>query len=324
MSSTANVHSDDYYAVLGVSKNASDADIAKAYKKLALKHHPDKNPNRKEQAEEDFKKLTEAYDVLRCAEKRKIYDQVGKAGLNGGNPQSGEADFFSGGGRQTTMSREEADEIFKAFFGGAGDPFGNMFGQGQGGRSQFVFQTGGPSGAQGFSTSGNNFGGVNFGGMNLGGGFPGSRRASTFASRTGQSQARNRSRRANSRPQRGSESHVVPCGTPVVVHSLTKSMDYNGKIGHVSDWDATKCRYELTLRLADGNMWVGDNKLWLRPQNITQLCTIEVIGLVKKPELNGSSGEIHHYDAEKNRYTVLVDGASMALSLQPTDRKSVV
>merc|ERR1719221_1245459 len=104
----ANIHADDYYAVLGVSKDASDAEIAKAYKKLALKHHPDKNPDRKEQAEEEFKTLTEAYDVLRCAERRKIYDQYGRAGLNGGNPQSGEPGFSfgGGGGPGATMTRE--------------------------------------------------------------------------------------------------------------------------------------------------------------------------------------------------------------------------
>jgi curved DNA-binding protein CbpA len=315
----ANIHADDYYAVLGVSKDASDAEIAKAYKKLALKHHPDKNPDRKEEAEDDFKKLTEAYDVLRCAEKRKIYDQAGKAGLNGGNPQSGASDFFPGAsGQRTTMSREEADDIFKAFFGGA-DPF-NAFDQGQGGRSHFVFHTGVLGSAQGFSSFGNPFDGMNMGGMGFGGGFPQTdHRSRTFTSRTGQSNARQRSRRASSRPQRASDSVAVPCGTPVVVHSLTKSIDHNEKIGRVSDWNARNGRYEVTLRLGDGCETVGDSRLWLRPQNITQLCTIEVTGLVSKPELNGSSGEIHYYDAAKHRYTVLVDNASVPLSLQPAN-----
>jgi len=94
--------------------------LAKAYKKLVLKHHPDKNLDRKEQAEEEFKKLTEAYDVLRCPDKRKVYDKHGRAGLRGDNPQAGDSGFASGygGARQTTMSREEADTIFQAFFGG--------------------------------------------------------------------------------------------------------------------------------------------------------------------------------------------------------------
>merc|ERR1711939_189184 len=101
--------------------------------------------------------------------------------------------------------------------------------------------------------------------------------------------------------------------------SLTKSIDHNGKIGHISDWDARKGRYEVTLRVVEENMRVGDNRLWLRPQNITQLCSVEVTGLVNKPELNGSSGEIHHYDSSKQRYNVFVDDASVALSLQPAN-----
>merc|ERR1719409_2720146 len=78
------VNADDYYKVLGVDKSASSNEIAKAYKKLALKYHPDKNPEGKEKAEENFKKITEAYEVLNDAEKRKSYDQFGKASLNGG------------------------------------------------------------------------------------------------------------------------------------------------------------------------------------------------------------------------------------------------
>jgi curved DNA-binding protein CbpA len=317
MPSAANLLADDYYVVLGITKDASDADIAKAYKKLALKHHPDKNPDRKEEAEEEFKKLTEAYDVLRCPEKRKIYDDFGKEGMNGHNPQSGESDF---GGQQANMSREEADEIFKAFFGG-GDPFGNMFRQEQGGTSQFVFRTGGlnaEEGPSGFTSFGSPFAGLGFGGMRVGGFQQTGRRSSAFGSRTGQATARNRSRTVNSRPHRGSGRHVVPCGTPVVVHSLTKSIHYNGNTGHISDWDASKGRYEVTLRLGDENMWVGDNRLWLRPQNITQLCSIEVVGLVNKPELNGTKGRITGYDALKHRYTILAnDGAT--LSLQPSN-----
>ena len=79
----------DYYEVLGVSKNASDAEIKAAYKKMAIKYHPDRNPDNKE-AEEKFKEAAEAYDVLHDPEKRQRYDQFGFAGMNG---QSG----FGGG-----------------------------------------------------------------------------------------------------------------------------------------------------------------------------------------------------------------------------------
>ena len=85
----------DYYEVLGVSKTASDAEIKNAYKKMAIKYHPDRNPGDKE-AEEKFKEAAEAYDVLRDPEKRQRYDQFGHAGLNG-------AGGFGGGGASMNM-----------------------------------------------------------------------------------------------------------------------------------------------------------------------------------------------------------------------------
>lgn len=112
----------DYYEVLGVAKNASEADIKKAYRQLALKFHPDRNPGNKE-AEESFKEAAEAYEVLSDPDKRKRYDQFGHqaAGGNGG---------FSGGG----MSMEDIFSHFGDVFG-EGSPFENFFGGGQrGGR----------------------------------------------------------------------------------------------------------------------------------------------------------------------------------------------
>jgi len=104
----------DYYDILGVSKNATVAQIKKAYRQLALKYHPDKNPGDKA-AEEKFKEAAEAYDVLSTPEKKQRYDQFGHAGV-GGN--SG----FGGGG----MSM---DDIFSHF----GDVFGSAFGGSFGG-----------------------------------------------------------------------------------------------------------------------------------------------------------------------------------------------
>ncbi|OQY21438.1 MAG: molecular chaperone DnaJ, partial [Desulfobacteraceae bacterium 4572_35.2] len=72
----------DYYEVLGVNRNASDAEIKKAYRQLAVKHHPDKNPDDKK-AEEQFKVLSEAYAVLSDGQKRATYDQYGHAGIDG-------------------------------------------------------------------------------------------------------------------------------------------------------------------------------------------------------------------------------------------------
>ena len=78
----------DFYEVLGISKSASKAEIKKAYRKMAIKYHPDKNPDDKV-AEENFKKAAEAYEVLRDPNKRSRYDQYGHAGIGGAAGTSG-------------------------------------------------------------------------------------------------------------------------------------------------------------------------------------------------------------------------------------------
>ncbi len=106
----------DYYEVLGVEKNASDAEIKKAYRKLAMKYHPDQNPGDKS-AEEKFKEVNEAYEVLSDADKKARYDQYGFAGVDpnfnpnaGGNPFGGGFGGFGGFG--------DLGDIFGDFFGG--------------------------------------------------------------------------------------------------------------------------------------------------------------------------------------------------------------
>jgi len=105
---------DDLYAVLGIARDASDAEIKKAYRRLAMKWHPDKNPGNKE-AEEMFKKISHAYDVLSDEKKRRIYDQYGEEGLQGGGESSAESIFRN---------------FFSAFGGDDDDPFGGFFGGG--------------------------------------------------------------------------------------------------------------------------------------------------------------------------------------------------
>ena len=81
------LNSDDYYKVLGVSNTSDHTELKKAYRKLALKWHPDKNKGSKE-AEENFKKISEAYEVLSDPKKKEIYDTYGKQGLSGAPPPS--------------------------------------------------------------------------------------------------------------------------------------------------------------------------------------------------------------------------------------------
>ena len=118
----------DYYEVLGVSKNASDDEIKKAYRKLAIKYHPDKNPGDKE-AEAKFKEINEAHDVLSDKQKRARYDQFGHAGVGGAG--------FGGGASGNPFGQGGAfnfnGQTFNFDFGG-GSPFddilGNIFGFG--------------------------------------------------------------------------------------------------------------------------------------------------------------------------------------------------
>lgn len=117
----------DFYAILGVERSASADEIKKAYKKLAIKYHPDRNPGDKE-AEEKFKEAAEAYDVLRDPDKRSRYDQFGEAGLGGG---AGGFGGFSGGG----MNMDDIFSMFGDIFGGHAG-FGG-FGGGGNSRNQY-------------------------------------------------------------------------------------------------------------------------------------------------------------------------------------------
>ena len=126
----------DYYEVLGVDKNVTPEDLKKAYRKLALKYHPDRNPGDKE-AEEKFKEAAEAYDVLSNPDKKARYDQFGHAGLDG-------AGGFGGQG----MSM---DDIFSSF----GSIFGDFFGGGGGGFHFSGFNGGGSRGGRPVSRGSN-------------------------------------------------------------------------------------------------------------------------------------------------------------------------
>ncbi|KAL8424880.1 hypothetical protein Efla_002999 [Eimeria flavescens] len=142
---------EDYYRILGVSKDAGEADLKKAYRKLAMKWHPDKHadPEAKKKAEAQFKDIAEAYDVLSDKERRQVYDKFGEEGLKAGGPSSG------GPGGSNVFYREvDPSEIFSRFFGtdrmggdaddpfshpifgmaGAGGPFGMRFSASTGAR----------------------------------------------------------------------------------------------------------------------------------------------------------------------------------------------
>ncbi|HAM36964.1 MAG TPA: molecular chaperone DnaJ [Elusimicrobia bacterium] len=107
---------EDFYNLLGVARNASEAEIKSAYRKLAMKHHPDRNPGSKE-SEEKFRKINSAYEVLSDPKKRQVYDQFGEAGLSGagGGPRGGPG--FGGAGFD---AQDVFGDLFEQFFGEGG------------------------------------------------------------------------------------------------------------------------------------------------------------------------------------------------------------
>ncbi len=122
----------DYYEVLGIDRNSTKDDIKKAYRKLAIKYHPDKNPNNKD-AEEKFKEATEAYEILGDEKRRKLYDQfghegvhVGASGFQGFRNATDFEDLFGG------FSDIFGSDIFESFFG-----FGDIFGRTRAGTSRW-------------------------------------------------------------------------------------------------------------------------------------------------------------------------------------------
>ncbi|EPQ52724.1 DnaJ-domain-containing protein [Gloeophyllum trabeum ATCC 11539] len=217
----------DYYKLLGVSKDASEEDIKRAYKKMALKWHPDRNAG-SEEASKKFQQISEAFEVLSDSNKRAIYDQFGEEGLKGGGPPpsggagmggfpGGFSSFPGGGGTTFTFtsgpggfgggrggfSPTDPNKIFEQFFGGLGGGLGGMRGM---------------SGMFGGADDDDDMSGFSsFGGM---GGMPGG-----FGRRT----ARQGSRPASPGPQ------PTPKGPSEITRPLKVSLEdlYNGASKHV-------------------------------------------------------------------------------------------
>ncbi|XP_037945553.1 dnaJ homolog subfamily B member 6 isoform X3 [Teleopsis dalmanni] len=123
----------DYYIVLDIPRTATDAEIKKAYRKLALKWHPDKNPDNLDESNKRFKEISEAYEVLSDEKKRRVYDQYGKEGLIGGHGHHRSSrqahthdfeDFDVMGGFPFVFRPPE--EVFREFFG-VNSPFADLF-----------------------------------------------------------------------------------------------------------------------------------------------------------------------------------------------------
>mmetsp|Transcript_8328 Transcript_8328/g.17271 ORF Transcript_8328/g.17271 Transcript_8328/m.17271 type:complete len:351 (+) Transcript_8328:59-1111(+) len=291
-----NLNSDEYYQILGVSRSASDAEIKKAYKKLAVKWHPDKNPG-DEQATTNFQKISEAYAILSDKEKRKVYDRYGKEAADqsdnmpGGHPMGGHGGFggmpggfgSSGGGGGHGMSPDEAQFLFSQFFGGS-DPFGGM-GMGGGRRSGgpgIHMNMGGHPGMSGFG------GMPGMGGM---GGQPG-----------------------YGRPRRPQPKRydAIPTGTVVSLKGLVSKPEKNGDRGEVLQYDPSTGRYVVQLEDTDETLKV-------KPSNLLQHVHVKVHGLESRTDLNGEQATILAWDDGKERYNIYVMKVSKCISLKPSN-----
>lgn len=144
----------DFYQLLGVARGCSETELKKAYRKLAMKWHPDKNPHNKARAEEKFKSISEAYEVLSDPKKRQLYDQFGEEGLGGaGGTGEGPGGFAGASGFQFNDPNTIFSQFFGSSMGRGANPFGGFDGA--------SFTNAGQGGSQNpFGSFGMNMGGV--------------------------------------------------------------------------------------------------------------------------------------------------------------------
>eukprot|EP00300_Choanocystis_sp_HF-7_P010961 c17238_g1_i1.p1 GENE.c17238_g1_i1~~c17238_g1_i1.p1 ORF type:complete len:333 (+),score=70.39 c17238_g1_i1:84-1082(+) len=257
----------DFYSTLGISRDASTEDIKKAYKKLALKYHPDrcKEPH----AEEKFKQIAEAYEVLSDEKKREIYDRFGEEGLKGGMGMGeGGAPFhFSTNGGAGV----DPFEIFSQFFGGGG--VGGMGGM-PGVRVHMSGMPGGMGGMRGMDGMPAEFssmfmGGVpGMGGMGMGGGM--------------------RARR--------SRTDSFPPGTEVRLTGL-KAEHLNDKLAQIVSFNGDPQNMRYTVQLED-----SDQQIAVRPDNIQQIGVRARIVGSPDASVNGATVVVLGFDPASARY----------------------
>lgn len=275
----------DYYGALGLDKRATAKDIKKAYRKLAVKYHPDK-PNGDE---EKFKEISAAYEVLSDPEKKAKYDNGGYSTGPGGFSGFGGGGF--GGAHTYGGPTGDPREIFKMFFSNeGGDPFASMFSGTTGG------------GADGFggdpfvSMFTQGMGGGNFASS---GGMP-MNMAGMFGSGFG------------GQPQRRHPQVAIPLGQRVIISGLSGAAVHNDKIGRVTAFDRSKERYTVDISGSD------KDRLALKQANLTQLVKgIVVTNVESNKEFNGKRGAIQGWRSD--RYIVkLTTGGRQSMLLKPS------
>ena len=303
---TPNLNSKDYYQILGCPRDADESTLKKAYRKLAVKWHPDKNPDSQE-ATTNFQKVSEAYATLSDAKKRQMYDQYGEEGVKAHEagadmPGGGGFGGFPGGmgGGMGGMSPEEAQQFFAHAFGG-GDPFGGMFGMGGMG--------GGPGIRFSSSMGGDPFGGgVDPFSAFLGGGMGGSMRGSGMG---GRGMRGHPGMRSQTMPV-AKQYDVIPQGTIVSLKGLVNKSNLNGDRGVVKQYISSSKRYVVELE-------DSDETLSVKPENLLQHVHVRIHDIQSQPELNGQTGTIITWCPDKGRYSIYVASLKKFVSLRPNN-----
>ena len=303
----------DFYKILGVARDADDETIKKAYKKLAMKWHPDRVKQgagdlekRKKEAEEKFQEVAEAFEVLSDKDKRAAFDRYGEEGLKAGAGSGGPP----GGGMPGGMR------------GGGGMPAGFSFGGGGPGVTSFSFSSsgdGGPSfshsgmdGARAtklfesmFADMGGGGMGMRMGGMGMDMGGDGD----DFFSMGGFGPVRTRGQRQAQR-QAARNPDALPAGTAIILVGLN-SEGRNGLLGTVERLDPASGRYHVH---------VAEESIAVRAENLKVVITngAKVQDLRSKPQLNGRTAASVWYDPATRRYRAEgLSESSAALSLKP-------
>ena len=271
--------STDYYKILGVEKTADDAALKKAYRKKAMRWHPDKHSSKseaeKKKAEEQFKLISEAYSVLSDKDKRRTYDQFGKEGLQpGGAPPpdrhfSGAPQGFGQTGATYHFSSADANEVFAQFFGGG---MGGGLGGGMGG----------------------GLGGIDLSSL-FGGG---------MGQKFGQSYP--------SKPQRTRPFNTIKPNSTVIVRGLKSQESLNGNTATVISYNTQKQRY--CVRFDDGtNLMIRPYNL------IEAVDNVRLRDISSNPSLNGLTGTIVGWNEERKRFYVLVKSTGTTMSLKSSN-----
>jgi len=326
----SNLQSDDYYKILGCPRSASDADLKKAYRKLAVKWHPDKNPDN-EQATENFQKISEAYATLSDSQKRKFYNQYGKQGADMSDqmPEGGEGfpggmggmHGFPGGmggmGGGHAMSPEEAQQMFGQFFGGA-DPFAGMGGGmgnmgGQDGTSSFSFATGGPGGGfQSFGGPSMSGGMPGMGGVGGGGTDPISMMMGQMGGMGGPMGGMMGPMGQMGGPSQAAEPpqfDAIPTGTLVSLQNLKSAPERNGDRGVIRQYISSTKRYMIQIEDSQDTMSV-------KALNLLQHVGVRIHNITSQTELNGKSGTIMAWSDANQRYNIYVKALAKVISLK--------